>query len=198
MTNHPAFGRSQSRTNGEFPLPGCALGQEQVGDVGASNEQHQTHHGKQSFERRAGVPLDDGAALCAGVEHDLLIQERFAVFSVEMVAAARQMLHLLFKEGVVIHIDGRLRLILGNSRLQTSQHSQKGVVPVVQSAADGRHLTLHGHGHENIRRLAYLDARESGLGHANDGHRRVVHKDRLIQHARVAAKVLRPVAVAQH
>ena len=115
MTNHPAFGCSQGRTNGELPLARCTLGQQQVGHIRARNEQHQADHGKQRLERRAGVALDCRAALRAGVKYDLLIQKLLAVFPVDTIAGAPEVLHLLLEQGVVVDIDSRLRLLSGHA-----------------------------------------------------------------------------------
>ena len=139
--------------------------------------------------------MNRGAALRAGIEHDFLAQKFLAVLSS---LAQMQRRGLLLEQRMIIHIDRCFRLFFGHACPQASQHSQESVIPVVESVANGSHLALHGHRHEDVRCLSHLYARESCLRHADDSHHRVVHEDRLIQHPGVAAKVLHPITVAQH
>ncbi len=104
---------------------------------------------------------------------------------------------MLLKQSRVVHVDPRLCLFHRNARLPSREYRQKRVVPFVQPIPNGRHLPLHGHGHKNVRHLSYLDAAESILRDADNGHLGVVYEKRLIQHSRVPAKMPLPIGVAQ-
>ena len=104
---------------------------------------------------------------------------------------------MLLKQPWVIHVNPCLGLLHGNARLPPRQHCQKRIIPVVQPIADGRHLPLHGHGYKNVRCLSHLDAAESCLRNADNGHFRVVHQNRLIQHSGIPAEMPRPIAMAK-
>src|SRR2546430_1358086 len=105
---------------------------------------------------------------------------------------------LLLEHPLVINLHPRLGLLLVHARLQPHQHCQKPISPVVLPLANRCHLALHGHGHKNVRRLSHLDAAESCLRNADDGHFGVVHENRLIQRSGIPAEMPRPIGMAQH
>src|SRR6266581_1333843 len=104
---------------------------------------------------------------------------------------------LLLEQPRVINVYPSLCLLVGNARLPSREYRQERVVPFVQPIPNGRHLPLHRHGHKNVRHLSYLDAAEPRLRNAHDRHFRVVHKNRLIQHSGIPAKMPLAIGVAQ-
>src|SRR5262249_52861082 len=88
-------------------------------------------------------------------------------------------------------------LLPADARLEASEDLQPLGAALVEVVPARRHELLHRDGDQDLRPRAEIDAVESGLRDADDGHRIVIEADGLADELRVAAEAALPVVVGQ-
>ncbi len=98
----------------------------------------------------------------------------------------------------VERLEGGARLRRGNARAQPREHVEPPGAAIRDSVGQRRQPAGHHDRHENLRRRAFVDAVESLLRDADDGHCLTVDDQRLADDRGIAAEAGLPVGMAQH
>ncbi len=173
--------------------PGGAARQQQVGDVGAGDQQDHGGDREQQDERRAGFAVQRALTPVARPHLERLGLE----------AGHRGLAHVLLQRGFDIHddraIDGRqrrLRLLGRDAGLQSSEQVGPVGAAILHAIEPGDHPS-HAERHEDLRPAAQGGPVEALRRDTHDLERLAVHDDRLAEHPVIAAEVGLPVIVAQ-
>ncbi len=187
--------RADGEPHGDFGLPGGRAGEEQVGHVGARDEQHERGDAEQQRERRDGLRVDLALAVRTGRDEDRLCAE----------ALHRLIAHPGLEAGldvvedrVVRHVDRRARLLERRARLQPREEIGPVGAPVLEPAR--RAVQRVAQRDRDIREGARPErhAVEARRRHADDRQRLAVDGERLADDTRIAGEVRLPVGVADH
>ena len=193
--NLPARG-AERESDGDLVLAVCGARQQQVGDVRASDEQHQADHGHQNLERARELPAQTGHPAGRGDELELLVEESF---SRELARAAeKRFLKLLLADLVVQDGDGGARLVEGDTRAEAPENVKPRAAAIVEVVPERSHLRLHGHRNADAGRNPDVDTVEACLTYPGDGERMAVDLDVLSHHGWIAVKAVGPIAMAEN
>jgi hypothetical protein len=185
---------SQSQPDGHFTAARGGARQQQVGHIGAGDQQHQSHQGHQRNQRLLPLLPQLVDALRSRLQFELLAHDK--LFGA--LAALVVFLDLGFHQRPVDGFDGGLRLFRRNSRFQAPQDIQPVSVAIRKTVPRGCNLALHGDGHEQFGILSREHPAESGGRDPDHDHGMTVEGHLDIQDARLAGEAPHPVIVAQH
>ena len=191
LTNQPAAWRAQGHANGRLKARGGAARQQQVRNVGASDQQHQAGNDHQQVKTFRAVVLEVGDPAFGGRNHDVLLVDPRAVLGREVRLGAQPVLELC----------GDLRL--NARRIGPGLQSANDEEPVHSRAVQQCGLPivgrLGGQGQPEIRRIGtQLISEESGRGNSNDGEGEIVDVQGGADDRGIEPEMLLPCTVAHH
>jgi hypothetical protein len=184
---------AEREANRHLLLARGAARQQQVGDVRARDQQHQTDHAHQHENRRRELLTQIGSSFLARAQEQVLADEALA----EALRRVGDLLELLLVDLPVDHVHRRFRLLRRHARLQPRHDRQPAAAAVLQVVPGRRHLRLHHHRHEHVGAFADDDAVEARRRDADDRHRLAVERHAAVEDRRVAIEAPRPVAVGE-
>ena len=196
LADDAAAARAEREAHGDLPLPRRRACDEQARDVRARDQQHADDDPEEQPQRLRQLLADRRAALRGRQQRHLPFQELLA--RVRRRVAERGFLHFLLEQAMEERLQRGERLLERDAGFQAAEDVHPPAAPVVHVVPVRRHLRLHHHRHADARHVADVDAVESGLRDADDRELRVVHRDRLADHVRIAAEAIAPVRVAEH
>jgi hypothetical protein len=189
---------AERQAHGDLLLPHEAARDQQVGDVGAGDQQDQTHHRHQDDQRRREIVAEPGESKRRGFDDQVSGHEPFAGVWRPLFRPRQR--HLVLTDLQEQPLQRRLRRGDRVSGLEPGEHlhPSRAAVVHVHPIPLGRHHRFHLDRHADLRRLRRIEAGESPRRHADDRHRVVVHQDLLTDDGAVAAEAVDPVVVAEH
>src|SRR5438874_2060604 len=179
--------RAHGQAHGDFALPLRGARQQQIRDVGAGDEQHQTdnQHHQSAGLRKHTVQLRRNRSFVDGHQH---------------FAAATILLRILFLELIGQRAHGDLCLFDVHSRLEPRHHRghpESAVIePLLLHAVE--HLIAHGDGNPQVGVAQVTDVVQFARRYANYSNVQLMQLDRSAENTRVSAKLRVPQSVAHH
>ncbi len=190
-----AASRAEGEANAHLGAAARPAGEQQVGDVGAGDQQHDRGDAEEEGERRLRLAVDGTLAAEARLHHDLLRLE----------ADHGRLAHPLLKRRLdvgddrMVHpVQRRLCLLQRYLRLESAEEIGPVALATLEAGVARGHHAPHGHRHEHHWPFAEGGAFEAARCHPDNGEGLAVDLDGLAEHRRVGAEVRGPVAVAQH
>jgi hypothetical protein len=188
--------RPQRQAHADFLPPGGGARQQQVGEVGTGDQQHQPHHRHQHQQRLGGFLTQAGRAFAAGMDLDPLVQDFTPPFGGEV--RPGQGFQVLLEDDA----DVGLRLPDRHARLEprsdVQPHDLLGAARIVaQPLPAGLHQRLHHHGEIYRRGRPDRLAEKPGRQDADDGEPGLARGERAAEHRGVAVETVAPEVVAQ-
>ena len=190
--------RAQRQPDRDLPLARKRARDEQVGHVGAGDQEDEADHAHQDDERRREVVPERGVADRGLLDAQLALEELLAVVGRPVLRALQGALVLanLREE----HLERRLCRFDGLARLQAREylHPPRSraahLEPVPLRHDDG----LHQQRDAERRRAGRIHTRKAAGRDADDRHRIVVDEDLPADRRRIEGEAAIPVVVAQH
>ena len=181
LADQPAATRANREPHRHLVLPRGGAGEQQVGHIGAADEQYDAddrHHDHQRLRVGAAQLV---RASGRGHERD----------AAEVAAPVAR--HPDFRQvGVPQRLEIRACRLDVRAGRETPDHAQPPALFRLQTLFDEHH------GKRDVDRLADLEAEEPGRCHADDGDPLGADLDALPEHGGIPAKPARPEAVADH
>ena len=195
---HQAAARgTQRQADSDLALAHERAGDQQVGDVGAGDEQDEPDHAHQHEQGRGEVVAQAGEACRCRFDEQSPLHELLARVGGPVLRGRQRLLVLtdLREEPLQRRLGGVDRV----ARLQPGEDLDPPGAPIVHvhPRPVRRHHVLHQDRDADLRRLRRIDAGESCRGDTDHGHRVVVDPDRLADDRRIACEPADPVVVAQ-
>jgi hypothetical protein len=171
-----------------------APGQEEVGDVGAGNHQHQRRQRKEQGQRRLGF-AGEGALAPPPVRqgHGLGLEQGHGLLAHPLLQRGLD----LGEDRPVDPVDSRPGLLQGDAGLEPGEQVRPVAPPVVESVESRVGLGPHRDRHEDLGVAADRGPGKSAGCHPDDRVGMAVDDDRLAHDAPVGAELGGPVLVAQ-
>ena len=174
--------------------PGGAR-EEQVGDVGARDDQHERGHAEEEQQRRSGFAVDRALPAPAFLHLDALgLEPGHRLVAHALLERSLHVVHDL----PVRHVDRCLRLIERDAWLQARESVDPVGASIVEVLKPRLQDAAQGDGHEYLRRCAERRAGEVARRHADDRERLAVDDDGVVEHVRIGAEPRLPPRVAEH
>ena len=170
--------------------------QAQVRDVQAREQQHQAGRCQQHVERLLETLPQVGAASSSRQHLQRRGQEAVALLGAHHRPA--RVLHVGVEHGLEPRLQPGGGGLVREPRLQASEHVQEAAAPIVEPVEVRQRLLRHRERQEHRRHLAEVETAIAGGGHADDGHRVVVHLERQPDDVGTAAQAVLPVVVREH
>jgi hypothetical protein len=171
-----------------------AARQEQVGDVGAGDEQHHPGDAEQHGERRGRFAVCLALPAVAGCDDDLLRLE--ACHGLRAHPLLERGFHVA-QNRAVDTVQGTAGLGDGDAGLEPAEQIDPVSAPVL-GPAEAPELLAHRDRDEQLRVAPERGPFEVARGHAHDGHGLAVDDDGLAHDRAVRAETALPEGVAQH
>ena len=193
LPHDAAAGGAEREAGAEFPFAGGCLGEEEIGEVGAGDEEHDPDHDHEHRQGRLVGLAEEGDARSAGQQGDEGAGDLLAPFGRELRA-------FTIREEA-LELGGGPGLSIGHGdALGTAAHNADPEEPVALEQRGAHHdLRLHGDGEPEIGRLLVeRDSVECGRHDSDDLEGSAVDGDGSAEDAGVGGEVLLPVPVAEH
>ncbi len=175
-------------------LPAHGARQQQVGNVGAGDEQQHADDPEQDEERIGELFAQVGKAIAGRGEDQRFSSEPGAA----ALRAELHRLHLHDQQTVVVGFHARLRLAQADTGAKASHELQPDGAPVVEPVPGGRHLRFHHGGYQDVDTCARVEAVIPGCGHTDYGHGMAVKQHGLIEEGGIAVEARFPKVVSEH
>ncbi len=173
----------------------CAR-EEEIRDVRAGDQQHARDDGRQHQERRGQLPPEIGPAVASLRDRDRAFQE--VVPGGRRGLRERRLSNLHLQLRGVEGLESGSGLFRRDARTQPRKDVEPARAAIRNAFRQRRQAARHHHRHEDLRRLALVDAVEALLRDAHDRHRQIADDERLADDGRIARKAALPVGMAQH
>src|SRR5215475_8981510 len=187
LANQPEASRAKRQPDGHFPLSRRRARQHQVGDVGAGDEQRQSHNPHQDAKRFGKPVAHFRETLAASDQSDLCVANTGPLAHI-----ARLGLDLSEPR-----IERRLSLLFAHAGLEPRNDSYPTDIRLIEVGLSPPELWLHHQRRPNVGRSSYGLSKKFGRRHTDDCERLSLQRNILADDRRISGESPPPETVAQ-
>ena len=192
----PGPAGAERHAQGQLALPRHAASDQQVGDVGAGDQQHAERHRHQQPQRQVERLAQHARPLRRRQHGQAARQERAP--RVRRGGVESRVGGLVREQRRVERIEAGAQRVDRRAVGEPAEDLHPAEAAALELQPRRTHLRLHRERHEHLGRRQQLEAVEAARGHADHGQRMAVDDDGLADHVAVAGEAALPVVVAQH